>query len=183
METEITGKLSEQERRDAIDALRGAFQEFEDLTAGLPATAWERKLSPHEWSPLEIMEHMMILEERIGTLILPKLLASEPTPVACAERQEWEKRLAEGVSKAEQKVHAPLRVQPKGACTDGPEGCAKFRGLREKNIAYVASTKDALRAHQLAHPLFGPLDGYQWLLILAAHNRRHNQQLARAVAG
>jgi DinB superfamily len=183
METEIIGSLSEQERCDAIDELRGALQEFEDLTAGLPPTAWERKSSPDEWSPLEIMEHMMILEERVATVILPKLLQSEPTPLAGAERQEWEKKLAEGVSKSERKVHAPPPAQPRGACTDGPEGCAKFRGLREKNIAYVESTGDPLRAHQLPHPLFGPLDGYQWILVLAAHNRRHNQQLARAVAG
>ncbi len=182
METEITGSLSDQERRDAIDQLRGAFQEFEDLTAGLPSTAWERKSSPEAWSPLEIMEHLMILEDRVATLILPKLLTSEPTPVAGADRREWEKKLVEGVSRAEQKVHAPLRAQPTGACTDGREGCTKFRALREKNIAYVESTGDPLRAHQLPHPLFGPLDGYQWLLILAAHNRRHNRQLARAVA-
>jgi hypothetical protein len=39
-----------------------------------------------------------------------------------------------------------------------------------------------LRQHAVDHPLFGPWDGYQWLLAAASHGARHTGQLREVKA-
>jgi hypothetical protein len=48
-------------------------------------------------------------------------------------------------------------------------------------VAILQSTPD-LRAHVVAHPALGPLDGYQWILTVAAHTERHTKQILEVKA-
>ena len=41
----------------------------------------------------------------------------------------------------------------------------------------VSEANDGLRAKRLSHPVFGPLDGVQWILFIAAHTERHRAQI------
>ena len=52
---------------------------------------------------------------------------------------------------------------------------------REKTIAYAQSTQDDLRTHVGEGPM-GPMDAYQWLLLLAAHSARHTAQILEVEA-
>ena len=47
---------------------------------------------------------------------------------------------------------------------------------------YIRTTNDDLRDHFYSHPVFGPLDGYQWLLLLSAHSARHTEQIEEVKA-
>jgi hypothetical protein len=52
-----------------------------------------------------------------------------------------------------------------------------FKESREHTIAYIRDTPDDLRAHTAPHPVMKTMDGYQWILLLSAHTRRHTAQL------
>ena len=52
-----------------------------------------------------------------------------------------------------------------------------FKESRDKTIAYVDHTQDALRDHFFDHPAFGTMDGYQWILLISGHSNRHVLQI------
>ena len=52
-----------------------------------------------------------------------------------------------------------------------------FLANRAKTIAYVKTTQDDVRSHMAPHPEMGVMDGYQWLLLIAAHCERHTAQI------
>jgi len=57
----------------------------------------------------------------------------------------------------------------------------KFLDVRAKTIAFLESSAD-LRGHLISHPVLGPMDGYQWVLTIAAHTERHTKQIAEVKA-
>jgi len=47
---------------------------------------------------------------------------------------------------------------------------------------YVSTTNDDLRDHMGPHPVLGPLDAYQWILLISAHSERHTKQIEEVKA-
>ena len=47
---------------------------------------------------------------------------------------------------------------------------------------YVRTSNDDFRDHLGPHPVFGALDGYQWILLLSAHSERHTKQIEEVKA-
>jgi hypothetical protein len=175
--------LSDDERAQAIEILRRGYSEFERLTADLDHAAWTRKASPEHWSVLEIAEHLIIIEKRVPGAVLPRLMATEFVDCDLESERLKEQAILVSLIEAKEKVSAPAVVRPVGACPSGEEACREFRAAREASIAYLETTQEELRAHRFPHPIYGPLDGYQWLLMLGAHTLRHNRQIERAIAG
>ena len=58
---------------------------------------------------------------------------------------------------------------------------AEFTLRRDRTIAYVKNTNDALRVHSFDGPA-GQMDSYQFLLLLAAHSSRHTAQIREVEA-
>jgi hypothetical protein len=86
-----------------------------------------------------------------------------------------EDMIVKAVPARESKVKGPPRAMPKG-CEPGV-ALAQFVEARERLIVYAATTGDPLRTRLFPHIVFGPLDGFQWLILLAAHSERHRRQL------
>jgi hypothetical protein len=51
-----------------------------------------------------------------------------------------------------------------------------FLANRDQTISFLKSSSD-LREHRVDHPVLGSLDGYEWLLTIAAHSDRHTKQI------
>jgi hypothetical protein len=58
----------------------------------------------------------------------------------------------------------------------------EFEAARERTRDFAASTQADLRRHFFKHPIFGDLDLYQWLLMIAAHCDRHRVQSEEVMA-
>ena len=58
----------------------------------------------------------------------------------------------------------------------------EFESARARTRAFAATTTADLRRYFLRHFLFGELDGYQWLLLIGAHSKRHCAQAERVKA-
>jgi prephenate dehydrogenase len=52
-----------------------------------------------------------------------------------------------------------------------------FVSSREQAIQFVRSNRDDLRSKITSHPLFGTVNCYEMLLLLAAHSQRHVKQI------
>lgn len=120
------------------------------------------------WSITEIVEHLAIIEERVPRLLQTNLPALEPAPDA--PNGHWkDAELVQQVQSDIKKVDAPEVVKPTGRYRSCHEALAAFNVLRQATLAYAASAPSYLCGRLLPHPLFGPLEGHQWLLALGAH--------------
>ena len=76
------------------------------------------------------------------------------------------------------KAKAPEFLQPKRRWPDREALIAHFKQSRDRNIVYMQTTQDDLRAHFMEHPLLKTMDAYQIMLLLSAHSERHTAQIA-----
>jgi len=60
---------------------------------------------------------------------------------------------------------------------DAAELVEELRKARTRTLAFVAEESGELREHFFAHIVFGDLDCYQWLVVLARHMDRHLRQV------
>ena len=80
------------------------------------------------------------------------------------------------VRSREERVEAPAIVRPTGG-KDRRELLGAFVTAREATMQFALETQEDLRSHFATHPLFGDLDCYQWLMLIASHCERHRKQI------
>ena len=68
-------------------------------------------------------------------------------------------------------------LEPQGRWLSLHEVLAAFAAGRAATLHYVQSTNAALHQQLAPLPGLGLLDGYQWLLLIAAHTERHVRQI------
>jgi hypothetical protein len=149
-----------------------------DSTRGLSDAQWRHKPSAEEWSIAECVEHLGIVEERVlrGLAKMASAPAAPGHELALAAGKE-DLMITEATARS-QKIKAPPQVMPHGDCGDDPSRLiARFIEVRERVIVYAQSTSDPLRTRLLPHPMFGPIDGFQWLIFVAGHSERHRLQM------
>jgi hypothetical protein len=56
-----------------------------------------------------------------------------------------------------------------------------FIDSRATTEAYLKDTP-GLRAHAMADPMGTKMDGYEWILLIAAHSERHTKQILEVKA-
>lgn len=171
--------LSAPDRAALLDILAASASRFRTATQGLTADQWNHRPAPDKWSSADLAEHLALSED-----VLPRLARkalSEPAD----ERDEVQVReqdaeIVDSMKDDAWHGNATEAIKPKRAFPDGPAAAAAFQERRARTVAYVRDTDDALRMHTFPHPAYGPLDGYQWLLMLAHHADRHVRQIERA---
>lgn len=165
--------LTDEERRELASLLEESHRGLVAAVAGLSDAQWCHRRSDGRWSVADVVEHLAMVEAGVPRFVQTQLLSSAPVEPN-RTRDARIRSLSVNRSRA---VEAPERVRPCGQWPTGPEALEAFSGLRRKLIDYVHSTPDDLRHHAGPHPMLGSLDGYQWLLFLAAHTERHAAQI------
>lgn len=169
--------LTSTERSQAMSALHATRKLFLDSLAGVSETQWNWKPSPEVWSIAEVAEHVALSEDFLFQVV-KKVLGSPPAgeeqrAATKGKDESMPKRMVDRSGKAQ----APEMLKPSNRWKTRDELIAHFKESRDRNIAFVESTDEDMRAHVAPHPVFGPLDAYQWLLGLSAHSERHTLQL------
>lgn len=119
------------------------------------------------------------MEDKAANQILANLEngAAAPAGRALEQLDAW---IIAKVLDRTARFNAPPFSQPTGRWT--PAGAlAQFLERRAQTVAQLESNPD-LRRRLIDHPAFGPIDGYQWVLAVAAHSARHTAQILEVKA-
>jgi uncharacterized damage-inducible protein DinB len=128
------------------------------------------------WSVLECVEHVATVERRfLGRLESAGLLDSPIDP-------QREEQVLPMVVDRSQRRQAPDIVQPSGRFASLAEALADFDSTRAQVIRFAETRHSELRALAAQHPLFGQMNGYELMLVIAGHACRHAAQIREARA-
>jgi len=150
-----------------------------EATKGLSEAQWKFKPAPDRWSIAEIMEHLTLVENLLLENVRPQL-ASSPAAAPDRDPKQIDAAILAKMPDRSTKYQAPPPIVPTGRWT--PQiALDRFLASREQTAAFLKSDAD-LRRHVVAHPVFGAMDGYEWILAIAAHSERHTKQILEVKA-
>ena len=177
------GSMTPAERAYLLEQLETSKKNMLASIQGLSAAQWTFKPAPEAWSVQECAEHIILAENFIfgGA---QQILKTPAVDRPALSNEEVDRKIVAGVQDRSHKAKAPEAIVPSGKFATPEDAAREFTARRDKTIAYVTTTTDDLRVHVGPGPA-GPMDAYQFLLLLAAHSARHTAQIreVRANAG
>ncbi len=176
--------LTKEERSYLAQYLRETREKFLQEIAGLSDAQMKFKPDAKSWSVFDIAEHLAKGEDVIYALVTERIMKSPAQPEWKGEKGPRIKDLAIVMyltNRAANKLQAPEPVQPSGKFASKAEIIASFEKSRARTINYIETTEDDLRGHFRENGI-GVIDGYQWLLVVAAHTDRHLEQMREVKA-
>jgi DinB superfamily len=165
--------VASQEREHAARYLAATRDRLVEALQGLSEAQWNFKPSPDRWSIAENMDHMAVVEERLLEIV--GNIGQGPADARDRDVKQVDAFILVAVPMRHPKYKAPERVAPIGN-RSGAEALAHFLKSRARTAELLASASP-LRGHVMPHPIFGPWDGYEWILAAAGHSARHTGQI------
>ena len=160
----------------ALDATRARLTESVE---GLGEGQEQFRPAPERWSIADIFEHLALAEA--GSVKLFDRLLQKAEGEGCTRAAADPFAPVSLVEQAApfrgQKFQSPEQIRPTGkvALADSlaslDDSLARIRALRPR------LERADCAEQRFPHPVFGPLNLYQWLLFTAAHEERHLAQI------
>ena len=147
-----------------VSILEAGRRDFLDACSGSTG----RESQPGSWTVLEIIEHVVIVEDRYLTWLAD---ASSEAPPRDAHN---EMRLFLMIRNREQKRQAADAVWPSGRFKSLEEAVAAFNEVRDRAVAMV---DESLYSSGVNHPFFGRINGAELIQLIDGHARRHAEQV------
>ena len=169
--------LTAEERAKAVRLLRESQEAFLNAVESLDDAQWAYTPAAGRWSIGEIAEHLVLAEDLLFAIV-ERAVSQDPDP-------DWQSTTAGKVDFLERvlvertgKAIAPQSIQPLGQL-GRTEVLQRYHDRRARTQEFAEHTELPLKAVTIDHPfpIFGILNGYQWLLYIPLHNLRHNQQI------
>jgi hypothetical protein len=167
--------ISGTERDRIVDLLTSSRDALLASVRALDDHGWRARPHAQAWSPLDILEHLAIVERSVLTLVGERLPGRPARPDRRAVLDD-----EDVISQIEDRgrvAEAPTPVRPKSEITSGAEAVAAFESVRSDVLRFAADTPLDLRSMLAPHAVLGVLDAYQWLLFVGAHTNRHRMQI------
>src|SRR5262249_12500406 len=123
----------------------------------------------------ECAEHIILAEDFLMSNI-QNILKTPVVERPANSNAQVDRKLVEGIQDRSHKFTAPEPIVPSGKFATPADAAKEFTARRDKTIAYVKGTNDDLRVHVAPGPA-GPMDAYQFLLLLSSHTLRHTAQI------
>jgi hypothetical protein len=153
-----------------------------DLRAAIesiPEASRSRKPASGGWSPIGVLEHLALAESRITGLLAKKIsdakaagLGPETDATPILSRLGLERVIDRSV-----RIEAPPPIQP----TQEREFDVVWAALEEARhgLKRALAEGDGLALGEISHPhpVFGLIDGYQWIGFIGSHEARHAAQI------
>ena len=176
--TVFAQSLSQADREKGIKYLEQTRDAVVAATKNLTPAQWNFKAAPDKWSVALTLEHITLAEDNIFQLVTDKVMKS-PAGVPDRNVAKIDAMVFAMIPDRSVKRQAPAELVPTGRWTPA-ETLDHFLQSRARTIEFLRTTPD-LRQHVMDSPL-GPLDGYEWLLFIAAHSERHTKQIVEVEA-
>ena len=174
---QTTETLTRAERDKAVAELQESKKAFLESSAGLTDAQWNFKPGPDRWSVAECVEHVALSQDLIYGVVTGNLVKSPADPAKRAAVKGKDEAVLTMTPDRSHKFKAPEALLPTKKLGTPAETLKHYDLAHDQMVEYVETTQDDLRDHFQEHPAFGPLDGYQWILLVSAHTRRHTAQI------
>jgi hypothetical protein len=159
--------------------LIGTRHELQQAVDSVPEH--ERATSPRDgaWSVLAVLEHLAIVESRVAALLAAR--AADARDKGLGPDGETtailpELRLARFLDRG-RRLEAPAGVHPKGEGDLAERWSALERSRAAVRDAIARADGLALADITAPHPIVGPLNMYEWIGFVGAHELRHADQI------
>lgn len=142
---------------------------------GMTDEKLNQKPSPEEWSPMQILDHMQLMENTVAKGVSHELTKE-------TSEKAMKKPIALTVSRSF-KVKAPKHVKPTEEFVTLEE--MKKRLNASHNFlyeVYAQANSELLHKKSMAHPVFGKLPLVQWFPFVGLHEKRHFKQLEETLS-
>lgn len=175
------GTLTPDERKAAVEYyLKTKARLIKDLK-GLSEAQLNWKADTSRWSIYQCTEHIALSE----TMIFQWIQMTEHQPAGPDKHGEVKYTTDKLVTMSLDRSHkaqAPEMLKPEAKFANTQAALTSYILRRDSTIEYLKMTQDDLKDHFITHPVFGTLDLYQGLFLLAAHSERHTLQIEEVMA-
>ncbi len=169
---------------DVLSTLDVSRHALRHAMALIPAGSRTERPGLDRWSPVEIVEHLSLVETRFSTVVGGKIV--DALNVGLGPETEPRTPLPEKIhtmlADRTGKRTAPEAALPSGAMDEAAAWAAADTARAGFRTAVLSANGLALSGVIHDHPFFGPLNVYQWVELIAAHEMRHVAQVREAAA-
>jgi hypothetical protein len=154
------------------------------LVEQTPAAKFEHHPKSGGWTGTGIIQHLGKVEGS-ATKLLEGLFAKALADGMALETKtvSWVGTIARfNVQDRTRKINAPERLYPEAApdLTASWESLQAVRGRLHRAMESVDGRDLTVVSHP--HPIFGPLNGYEWIAMVGQHEERHLTQLRETLS-
>lgn len=171
--------LSQTDREKGLQYLEQTRDGVVAATKGLSEAQLKFKPAPDRWSVAEVLEHITIVEGAIYGNVTENVMKA-PAGAPDRDTAKIDAQVFAMVPDRTHKVKAPEQFVPTGRWP-AADTLDQFLETRARTTAFFESTPE-LRAHVGGQSPLGPLDGYEWIMFIAAHSARHTKQILEVKA-
>jgi DinB superfamily len=167
-------EVTQAEKDRALQYLETTKKGVLDATKGLSEAQWNFKAAPDRWSVAQVMEHIAAAEDYIRGALKEKVMMA-PAGEPGRDVKKTDEAVLAMVPDRTTKVQAPEPLVPTnrfGSPSDSVKHFVESRATTEEFL----KTTTGLREHVTDSPM-GKLDGYEFVLLIAAHSERHTKQI------
>lgn len=168
------------ERDKALSYLESTKQGVIDATKGLSEAQFNFTSAPYRWSVAQCLEHIALAEDFIRGLVVDKVMKAPPRPGG-EDVAAIDALVLQSVPDRSQKRQAPEPIQPSNHFGSPQNSLQHFLESRTTTEDFLNTTA-GLRDHAIMSPVGKNTDGYEFVLLIAAHSERHTKQILEVKA-
>jgi len=167
-------EVTQAEKDKALQYLETTKKGVLEATKGLSEAQWNFKPAPDRWSVAQVMEHIAAAEDFIRGLVKEKVMMA-PAGEPGRDVKKTDDGVLAMVPDRTNKAQAPEPLVPTNRF-GSPDGSIKHFVESRTTTEDFLKTATGLRDHVTDSPM-GKLDGYEFVLLIAAHSERHTKQI------
>jgi uncharacterized damage-inducible protein DinB len=159
-----------------LDRERAALSEAIER---VPTDSRDKQPGPDRWSVAQVLQHLGLIEKRVG-LGMRKWVTDAGNTAVGPEKETssvMNSLPLQLIADRSLRRNAPEEVRPPGDI-DAKTAWAELESARETlRSAFLDGDGLALSEVVQPHPVFGPINLYQWMLFVGSHEERHTAQI------
>ena len=167
--------LTEAERDYASKYLQETRDDLLKKVKGLTDEQLNFKATPDSWSIAECVEHIAISEGNLFAFA-EQGLQQPPDSSLRKDVKMNDDGIIKMITDRTHKVKTQEAFEPTNKFGSFEATLKEFKAKRDDHIKFIKTTSQDLRNHYNDFP-FGKIDTYQTILFIAAHSRRHTEQV------
>src|SRR6187402_2850854 len=171
--------LTDAERDYASKYMQETKDDLLKKVKGLTPEQLNFKADANTWSIAECVEHIAISENNIFGMA-QGAMQQAADPSLRKDVKTSDEEIVNMITDRTHKVKTQQPFEPTNKFGSFEASLKEFKAKRDDNIKYIKTTSDDLRNHYNDMP-FGKIDSYQTILFMAAHSRRHTEQIVEVM--